>query len=215
MGRVETLNEVVDRLAVSIDEKSIAANVNQVLTSHEIKKLINDAKIKTYYLYSSKDVDIKETNSGRVTHSIMKSPVVTVCLMHIPELNLWARGVSVCSPKDFPKKKYGKILARANAAKLIAAKLLPNRYLHRVLTDDVKLLLDVERRSRKIGVLLQHDYVPSIRSTPYIQRIINTVSTTARNVNLTDQDRDLENEINPIFTPHEQRLLTEKKTVVA
>jgi hypothetical protein len=197
MGQKETLKEV--------GEQSIATGVNQVLTSREIKKLINDAKIKTYYLYSSTPTKL----------SVMRSPVVTVCLMHVPELNLWARGVAVCSPKDTPEKAEGKLHAKRNAGILLATVLKPNRTLYRELTDDVKKILAQHAIACKThSVKKTMDYVPSIRNNDFIKSIIWRVNTTAKKRDLTDSDKDLENEINPVFTPHEQRLLAEKKTTV-
>ena len=42
-------------------------------------------------------------------------PVVTVCLLI--EKNTMARGVAICSPKDNPKKKIGRAIAKGRALK--------------------------------------------------------------------------------------------------
>jgi hypothetical protein len=157
----------------------------------DVRSCINKAVTKIYYLYSK----IKES----------KKPIVTVCLMFSPDLHDWARGVAVCSPKDSANKAKGRIVARAHAAKLIAAKHMPGRHLHRVLTDDVKVL--IKRDKLQKGIPLQHDYVPAIRGNAFIQSILKQAVVTARNVILSEEDRDLENELNPQFTPHELRLV--------
>lgn len=172
-------------------------------TTKFIRKQINDAHVKTYYLYER-----QLTKDGNV----LKKPVVTVCLMFVPELNEWARGVAICSPKDSPNKVKGRIIARMHASKLIAAKhLVPQRHMHRILSSDVEILLAYNQNKLRGNLPLQHDYVPVIRNNEFMQKLLTRATATTRGVILSEEDRDLENELNPRFTPHELRLIAADK----
>jgi hypothetical protein len=169
----------------------------QKYTSKEINEMFRHAVTKIYYLYEG------------------KSPTVTVCLMKLSDeagAEMWARGVAVCSPKDTPEKAEGKLHAKRNAGILLATVLKPNRTLYRELTDDVKEILAQHAMACKThSVKKSMDYVPSIRNNAFIKSLIWRVNTTAKKRDLTDLDKDLENEINPVFTPHEKALITANK----
>jgi hypothetical protein len=175
------------------------------ITSTHVRQLIKNATVKYYYLY--KGIYEDEANPEKELKN--KVLAVSVCLMNIPKLNLWARGVAICSPLDNPNKVVGRTLARANAAKLLAAKLIPGRSLHRTLTDEVKLLLELEKDKRP-GIPSKHTYVPTLRFNMNIQSILNGVNITGKNVMLTDENKNLENELQPMFTPHETAILTKR-----
>lgn len=180
---------------------------NAKLVRHKLK----NARTKFYYMY-------EQTPSSETDGNPIKRPTVSVCLMQIESEaslpigdGLWARGVAVCSEDDAPCRAYGRMRARANAAKLLAAKLMPHRHLHRELTDDVKMLLGYEKTSRRPGLPITHIYVPHIQGNEVAEKVIQKANVTAQNKPLSEADKRVENEINPVFTPYELHILEGKK----